>query len=95
MSAHTPGPLIVNGYALEEDKPRGARVIGYSAGEPEDVDSGEVRANLRLWAAAPDLLEACKALLAEHDKITSRVSLDFALTAASVYARAAIAKARG
>lgn len=64
MSAgkHTPGPWVLNGRAVEEDKGRRARVVAYV--EEENNDDNE--ANARLIAAAPDLLaehiEACDLL---------------------------------
>lgn len=66
MSAHTPGPWQ---YVRENGSPttgphmiKGA-IPGYLA-EVRDCGSGDVEANARLIAAAPDLLEALKGVLA-------------------------------
>lgn len=84
MSAHTPGPWIANGSAVETDRPRG---------QPSDVlaflhlDAGlPTEANARLIAAAPDLLVALKRIVKDATGLTP-ASLDEAL--------AAIAKAEG
>lgn len=52
------------------------------------VPSEETRANARLIAAAPDLLEACEAALAVHDHFKET-------TPTTLKLRAAIAKASG
>ena len=61
MAGHTPGP-----WSLEEGRvlTEGGWLLAslpYTLGDEED------RANARLIAAAPDLLEACKALLEWRD----------------------------
>lgn len=73
MSKHTPGPWSVNGLDQPHDKDRTV-CFRTKAGNPFYVacvygegvlvsPSPERLANARLIAAAPDLLEACKAAL--------------------------------
>lgn len=97
--AHTPGEWTVtgpNGYlnqiGIGIDTGRGISPIAaaYGAGE-------EVKANARLIAAAPELLDACQAM-AEWDAREQDHAVDFAertkmCIAAFDKARAAIAKA--
>jgi len=57
MSAeHTPGPLRINGLTIM----LGRRNIGRAFVTPE-TNSARALANVRLWALAPELLEALKA----------------------------------
>lgn len=67
MSKHTAGPIIVerqcsrDGIVTQALKTPSGSTLGYTAfgnvGEPE------CHANAHLWASAPELLAACKALL--------------------------------
>ena len=86
MSKHTPGPWRIegtnSGLFIAGAKP------GYLA-EMRDCGSGDVAANARLIAAAPDLLDALALLVAG---IENGVSDSFIPL---VKARAAIAKATG
>ncbi len=87
---HTPGPWESQATAGYET--HGQRAV-YAEENGKDIAivyDGE--ANARLIAAAPELLEACKALVgSDHDgkSFTSRAAL------ATRLARAAIAKAEG
>lgn len=86
MSKHTPGPwysLRLNGGQIAIDAKPGAHdhvticVLGMNAEE-----------DARLIAAAPELLDACKAVVAAHGLITGRAE-------AIQKAMDAIAKAEG
>lgn len=95
---HTPGPWLVSRstvYALTEDA-LGRTVnrftaIVQSAHQPHEAATGELEANARLMAAAPELLESLKALAdfvdAYHRSVDASGYLDEAF--------AAIAKAEG
>lgn len=85
---HTPGPWR---YQRENGSPTtGQHMIagdtppGYLA-EVRDCGSGDVSANARLIAAAPELLEALLAVV----RVADRATVEFDM------ARAAIAKATG
>ncbi len=88
---HPPGPWVWNGkdmpFADIEDA-RGNVIAGmvYNGGHPQVASRDEMLANARLIAAAPELLDALRLVLAH----------DGALTGADWTAiRAAIAKAEG
>ena len=62
MSKHTPGPWTTyDGYIIESEKCQVGEVYFYSYEEGERIDI-PYRANARLMAAAPELLEALKEL---------------------------------
>ncbi len=71
MSKHTPGPWKVTGY-----EPHNKVIASYGDGKQPvhfdvalchlEVAIGTPQANARLIAAAPELLEACKAVLLFH-----------------------------
>ena len=93
MSKHTPGPWTVG--------PDGMDVIGDGSPVCHLGQYGEIKpwrgcknlnANARLIAAAPDLLEACKALAAYVAQEIG-VPLDECVSGPIGIARAAIAKA--
>lgn len=94
MASHTPGhwkiadqsDFIEGRYHIEDEN--GDALICYGASFYEEPNPG--RANARLIAAAPDLLAACKALLAEHANQDPRTE-----THAQAAAKRAIAKATG
>jgi hypothetical protein len=91
MSAkHTPGP-----WGVEKYEPScltmGGQALGHVA--PDTASSEEREVNARLIAAAPELLEALKSLLAHH-RVQSLPSTD-TLTPRIEAARAAIARAEG
>ncbi len=96
MSKHTPGP-----WRVEHQNPSpttGEWMIagskpGYLA-EVRDCGSGDVRANARLIAAAPDLLEACELIVSAFDQLAPMSSARNEPLQINA-ARAAIAKARG
>ena len=103
-TTHTPGPWVAsdNGHILVDEESsywqrrleyanRGNGVEGWRIASMESMWTQEDKANARLIAAAPDLLEALRAL------VTHRTG---AGTAAQIHrhyeaARAAIAKAEG
>ena len=59
MSKHTTGPWRTNGEGIFRDWPGGVVQVAH-CGRPVDGDQG---ANAKLIAAAPDMLEALKAIL--------------------------------
>lgn len=65
QTAHTPGPWIANGHAVEQDKPKDVYVICSIHGGrfEDDRTESELDSNARLIAAAPDLLAATEAML--------------------------------
>jgi hypothetical protein len=80
MAKHTPGPWVIVGARLiwspgakaniaAVSELRSSQIVEYKAVEIGSGDFGEICANARLIAAAPQLLEACRAVC-EH------VSLD-------------------
>ncbi len=96
MTKHTKGPWTVRG-------PDKASIVGrrrdsdlplHVAEVSLPIDDGHEyemqKANAHLIAAAPELLEACRKLLAEHKEHTKMVSSPAIRTAV-----AAIAKAKG
>jgi hypothetical protein len=98
MSKHTPGPwsadivwpvpeTIVHAYC--NGKP-------YSLAEVHSMpEPGEREANAKLIAAAPELLESCKALLEELRLIREKDGPFVYDTTCRIEARAVIAKATG
>jgi hypothetical protein len=89
MSKHTPGPWKI---ASRPRKSFASGKLMYRVDGPEIIsdyeDWGYTKESARLIAAAPELLEALKALLSLHD---DPMPYDAATTRAA--ARAAIAKA--
>ena len=91
--AHTPGLWTIerqvsrDGIVTQHITSQAAGTLGYG-----NVSESECAANARLWAAAPEMLEACKVALAEseaaNDTSPSACHLRYVL-------RAAIAKAEG
>jgi len=88
MSGHTLGPwTIAHGKIVGN---------GYNIASINSSATSEGKANALIMAAAPDLLEACKAFIAyddtdDHDGVAMMINYDDALKAC----RAAIAKATG
>lgn len=104
MTKHTPGVWGCLGM-LVETPPAKEQLRRIDSGElPMKVvvicsteNSGyipreEAEANARLIAAAPDLLEACQAILAEHDNPNGHAIL---FDSVADILRAAVAKATG
>ena len=94
MSAHTPGPWVQDKYGNINDKSGGTiRVEGLA------LSSGsEAKANARLIAAAPDLLEALKEYIAAGENsvtATDDVAAMIRFGEADKAARAVIKKATG
>jgi len=91
MSKHTPGPWAVNRYITSGNQSLGFHITGPRDGSVspvcvgEDTGYGEIDANARLIAAAPELLEALK-------KAVNRQGFT---NAELITARAVIAKAEG
>jgi len=84
---HTPGPWSVKDASFDEDGD-----VRYTL---EGVKTARV-ADANLIDAAPDLLEACQALLTYHDSADDDgVQMMLAYSKAIDQARAAIAKATG
>ena len=102
MSKHTPGPYWVErgpfGYIIMghfySDRGREPKRVRL-ADMPEDELDEQTLATSRLLAAAPELLEACKAIVGGDDmpKAGEPGHIDFGQAIA--LARAAIAKAEG
>lgn len=93
MSKHTPGPWRYdrcNGSPTTGEHMIAGGKPGYLA-EVRDCGSGDVSANARLIAAAPDLLEACKRMIGSLGVMVC----DADSCGDIVFARAAIAKATG
>lgn len=90
MSKHTPGPWTLNGFYIEFDA--ATRIATASNWRMSGVDAhAEAKANARLIAAAPDLLEVLEQFVAWVDAPSESAFSDSQLAAA----RAAIAKAKG
>lgn len=96
---HTPGPWVLadNGMGVI----RGGVVRQYANGSTQDQivmacsvtdDNGCMKANARLIAAAPELLEALKRLLGAYERLKPLQSL---VSDPEKQAQAAIAKATG
>lgn len=58
MSKHTPGPWELNSFAVEAPLDGGTEVVAHVYNDREAPPTGSARANARLIASAPDLLEA-------------------------------------
>ncbi len=111
MSAHTPGPWIVDGNVIRGDEQRNGSVsvaCVLDVAYPYGRRAGEsAQANARLIAAAPDLLEALRMVMACAGDISAAPDglLEMALddgdeetrrqANAFLVARAAIAKTTG
>lgn len=107
-TTHTPGPWKAHKPAQSEGVPSDGWTIRfdgpshhwhvatvYGQEKPTGIkyDQGENAANARLIAAAPDLLDACKNIVAACE-LTEDAYYDAIDTAMNI-ARAAIAKAEG
>lgn len=105
MSKHTPGPWKIDGpkamniqcnihRVINDDRFPAAFVPAWDQPAPGEEDgTEEARANARLIAAAPDLLEALKALrdaVEASKKMNGREYIDL-----GIQVNAAIAKAEG
>ena len=92
MSKHTPGPWAVNRLITSGNQSLGFHITAPRDGSVspvcvgEDTGYGEIDANARLIAAAPDLLEALKVIVENGGIGPESMFHD---------ARAAIAKAEG
>lgn len=95
---HTPGPWTVNPHFNHGAEVRSLASVAWcsvasthGASSSQSIDAAEARANARLIAAAPDLLEALEEAIRDHDDFEDgRLSGN---TVATMYA--AIAKAKG
>ena len=88
MSAHTPGPWVLNGVMALDTRLWIVSIPGEQARIEVADYSTESESNAHLIAAAPDLLEALEALV----KVDAEDGADDEYLRV---ARAAIAKARG
>jgi len=87
-STHTPAPWSVEKRGHADDIC--AKGYGVVCEMPDEPDS-EARANARLIAAAPDLLEACKGVLHHNSAVKAEYQLPQSLIR---QIQSAIAKAR-
>ncbi|MEY4761792.1 MAG: hypothetical protein RLZZ200_1648 [Pseudomonadota bacterium] len=102
MADHTPGPWTVNGRVIEQDvsAPGVAGYGVYCIGGVDD-DAPHWEADVRLMAAAPELLAACQAfvlLIDSCEGIRGRFDLSLSRRDARLFtaqALAAIAQATG
>lgn len=103
-TTHTPGPWVVDGDDIIARTRFGVYIAKEGDGRVAQAFSNclvttdaECLANARLIAAAPELLEACKAVISEHAAfVASHAGLRLTDEAACVgMCRAAIAKAIG
>jgi len=65
---HTPGPWWTNGYNImagPNDRNLASRAPGWPTDSPQEREEG--KANARLMAAAPEMLEALKRVCSEVD----------------------------
>lgn len=102
MSKHTPGPWAVNRYITSGNQSLGFHITGPRDGSVspvcvgEDTGYGEIDANARLIAAAPDLLVALRSIVEEVDGPGRPFSSDSYLPSHLIQvARATITKAEG
>jgi hypothetical protein len=86
MSKHTPGPWTIadewDGTSIKAGQFYVTHTIQSCGFHETEVDKAVTQANARLIAAAPDLLEACKAALSDDQPYIEKC-------------KAAIAKATG
>lgn len=108
-SKHTRGPWRHTGAGIIDNWPDDRRYVGGDIADVYGADrrdergptTAEANANARLISAAPDLLAACSAIVADSDKGEPRFPEDYGASFASIKisligaARAAIAKATG
>ena len=100
MSKHAPGPWMVldtpeSMYAPFWIVAKSNVSLAAKMRVASIDDEPEARANARLIAAAPELLEALKQLLRQVDESGNGDASDFGWPSATHAARAAIAKAEG
>ena len=72
--SYTPGPFIIRSRGeMPEGDPGGdyalicGGIIGWAFHRIDDNHYADAKANATLWAAAPDLLRACKRMVAADD----------------------------
>lgn len=100
MNEHTPGPHFPK-FSGGSAGWIGSQATGRIASIRflPDIPADKALGNLRLWAAATDLLAACELLLTKDtamaDRFGDRWPLDLSAKHAANTARAAIAKAGG
>lgn len=99
--SHTPGPWKWDGNVCDYDPEQEAPwlVLDPDSSTTDPILRGEIHcgnpANARLIAAAPDLLEALRGLLADVQEYQTINHLGGENNHRQVFARAAIAKATG
>jgi len=98
MSTHTPGPWVVNPYGCEFEE-NSVFAPTLASGQRQVICFAPVgkhaMPNLRLIAAAPDLLNALRSLLRHVERARESDLLDCDDTGPEDMARDAIAKAEG
>lgn len=95
---HTPGPWGGADHVeiVPLTGPSSHCTLAYMPEPGHWFTADEIKANSRLIAASPDLLEACKALAVETDRLARLIYGELhGDSAAIIWARAAIAKAEG
>lgn len=92
---HTPGPWKSNSMEIFTDTGKTSKRIAFATGRAQGDDNTlkEIKANAHLIAAAPELLEACKAAETLFSKMLAHSELNPRHPIHQL--RAAIAKARG
>lgn len=99
MSKHTPGPWYAVGYWVEHENDNVADICTCDPAAIEQEHLGrkpaEIEANARLIAAAPNLLAALQALVAEYEPNLKAFALNAPRKAKWESACAAINKATG
>lgn len=104
MTTHTPAPwkadTVVNSEDLHMEVYIPNRTLAYVLHYPNDITTDETAANARLIAAAPELLEALKALenltnIPAFRQAANKAGYMAQFSTAKDTARAAIAKAEG
>jgi hypothetical protein len=87
MSKHTPEPWVVNGSAIETDYASDNVAIAHIY-DTDENGPNEYVANAKLIAAAPDLLEACEAVIKYFGNPNKRTQFDVERDLLTAIARA-------
>lgn len=95
IDSHTPGPWTTDGDRVGRIVPKDNKFFSVAA--VGGFDHEELKANARLIAAAPQLLQACRAIIKwiELDNQDDPVIEELTLTTVSELAMEAIEKAEG
>lgn len=96
QAQHTPGPWEVLAGTIVQEQNNGPTITSLKESlDDRHHDFFEIRANARLIAAAPELLEALKELAGVEFRHGSQAERNRQFAEAQAAARAAIAKAEG